>query len=51
MHSFILLPLLAIFQICQAFISPDIYSLTQPAGASPDLGEEEQPPTVPSQSR
>ncbi|KAI4906484.1 hypothetical protein J4E90_010558 [Alternaria incomplexa] len=51
MRSFFLLPLLAILQICQAFSSPDIYKLTQPGGASPDLGEDSQPATVPSQSR
>ena len=51
MHFLVLLPLFSILQICQAFVSPDIYSLTQPAGASADLGEDSQPPTVPSQSR
>ncbi|CAN9265021.1 unnamed protein product [Alternaria alternata] len=51
MRSLILLPLFALLHICQAFTSPDIYSLTQPAGASPDLGANSQPATVPSQSR
>ncbi|KAI1872656.1 hypothetical protein JX265_005536 [Neoarthrinium moseri] len=36
---------------CQAFTSPDIYSITQPAGSSPDPGVNSQPATVPSQSR
>ena len=51
MRAFILLLLFAISQICQAFTTPDIYTLTQPAGASPDLGENSQPPAVPSKSR
>jgi hypothetical protein len=51
MRSLILLPLFALLHICQAFTSPDIYSVTQPAGASPDLGANSQPATVPSQSR
>ncbi|KNG47865.1 polysaccharide deacetylase [Stemphylium lycopersici] len=51
MRSLILLPLFALLQICLAFVTPDIYSLTQPSGASPDLGASSRPPTVPSQSR
>src|SRR3712207_5720345 len=51
MRAFILFPLFAISQICQAFVTPDIYTLTQPASTSPDLGEDSRPPTVPSQSR
>ncbi|KAJ4339702.1 hypothetical protein N0V95_007716 [Ascochyta clinopodiicola] len=51
MHSSILLYLFAVLQICQAFVSPDIYSLTGPADASADLGEDSQSPTVPSESR
>jgi hypothetical protein len=51
MRFFILLPLFAVFQLCQAFASPDIYSITQPAGASAALGEDSLPPTVPSKSR
>ncbi|KAF2637141.1 hypothetical protein P280DRAFT_501014, partial [Massarina eburnea CBS 473.64] len=51
MRSLILFILCALLQLCQAFISPDIYSITQPAGSSADLGEASQPATVPSQSR
>ncbi|KAF1956445.1 hypothetical protein CC80DRAFT_525869 [Byssothecium circinans] len=52
MHSFtFLLPLVALLQLCLAISSPDIYSLTQPAGESPDLGESSRSPTIPSQSR
>ncbi|KAH6648738.1 hypothetical protein BKA67DRAFT_522798 [Truncatella angustata] len=41
----------AFLQTCQAFTSPDIYSVTQPAGSSPDPGVDSQPATVPSASR
>ncbi|KAF1930223.1 uncharacterized protein M421DRAFT_419278 [Didymella exigua CBS 183.55] len=51
MNSLILLPIFFILQICHAFVSPDIYSITQPAGSSADPGENSQPLTVPSQSR
>lgn len=51
MRTLILLPLFWLLQICQAFQSPDIYSLTQPAGASAALSEDSQAATVPSKSR
>ncbi|KAF2866042.1 hypothetical protein BDV95DRAFT_505630 [Massariosphaeria phaeospora] len=51
MRSLMLLFAFAVFRICQAFVSPDIYSFTQPATPSRDLGENSQPATVPSQSR
>ena len=51
MRTLILLPLFWLLQICQAFQSPDIYSLTQPAGASAALSEDSQAATVPSRSR
>ncbi|KAF7444281.1 hypothetical protein A1F99_108340 [Pyrenophora tritici-repentis] len=51
MRSLILLSLFAVLQLCQAFVSPDIYSLVGPAGTSASPSEDSLPPTVPSQSR
>ncbi|KAK6078358.1 polysaccharide deacetylase [Seiridium cupressi] len=41
----------AFLRTCQAFTSPDIYSITQPAGSSSDPGVDSKPATIPSQSR
>ncbi|KAJ4295354.1 hypothetical protein N0V90_007366 [Kalmusia sp. IMI 367209] len=51
MRSLVYIFFFAFLNVCQAIVSPDIYSFTQPEGSTPGLGDASLSPAVPSQSR